>query len=90
MSEFYDKVKGLHDKVCESRKQKYFEKAYALVESQLGMYGEDFCSIEEFNADDEEVTNKLIEMLEADGFEASYDYNSSSIIVSFKTEQDEE
>lgn len=90
MSEFYDKVKGLHDKVGESRKQKYFEKAYALVESQLGMYGEDSCSIEEFNADDEEVTNKLIDMLVADGFDATYDYASNSVIVSFKKENEEE
>jgi hypothetical protein len=84
MSEFYDKVKKLHDEKMKKAIGSYYDDAYALIEKRLGVEGKDSCCIEEYDSDDEEVTNKLIDMLIDDGFSATYDYGSSCIIVRFK------
>lgn len=72
-SEFYDKVKKLHDDAFGELKQKYFDKAYAKVEETLGTYGRNECIIGYFELDDDDVVEReLIDLLKADGFKAEF------------------
>lgn len=83
-SDFYNRVKKLHDEHVQKAIQMYYDDAYARIEKVLGVKGDDVCCIEEYDSDEEEVTNKLIDMLTEDGFSAKYDYTSGCIIVGFK------
>lgn len=73
MSEFYDKVKKLHDKAFEELKQEYFDEAYAKIEETLGTNGRNECIIVYFEWDDDDaVERELIDLLKADGFKAEF------------------
>lgn len=73
MSEFYDKVKKLHDDAFEELKQEYFDRAYAEVEETLGTNGRNICVINFFEWDDDDaVERELIDLLKADGFKAEF------------------
>lgn len=79
-SEFYDKVKKLHDEAVEELKQKYFDRAYAEVEDALGTYGRNECIIDYFELDDDDaVERELIDLLKADGFKA--DFGDDGVVV---------
>ena len=82
MSEFYDKVKKLHDEAFEELKQEYFDKAYARVEEELGTNGLNKCVIEFFEwYNDDTVEGELIELLRADGFKAGFDDDEDGVVV---------
>ena len=81
-SEFYDKVKKLHDDAFEEFKQEYFDKAYAKVEEELGTYGRNKCVIDFFEFDDDDaVERELIDLLKADGFKADFDDDEDGVVV---------
>lgn len=81
-SEFYDKVKKLHDDAFEELKQEYFDKAYAEVEEELGTYGRNKCIIGLFEFDDDDtVERELIDLLKADGFKAEFDSDGEGVVV---------
>ena len=81
-SEFYDKVKKLHDDAVEELKQEYFDKAYAEVEEALGTYGRNECIIGYFELnDDDAVERELIDLLKADGFKADFDDDGDGVVV---------
>ena len=81
MSEFYDKVKALHDSKVFDDKEKYFESAYAKVEETLGKNGAFICHINEYDVYDEDITNELIDKLTDDGFKVNYDNKTGEIDV---------
>lgn len=80
MSEFYDKVKKLHDKATKENKQKYFDKAYAKIEETLGS-GADKCLIRYYDSDDDVVEKELIAMLENDCFHCEFDDKEQAVVV---------
>jgi hypothetical protein len=80
MSEFYDKVKKLHDDAFKGLKQEYFDEAYAKIEETLGTYGRNECIIDYFELDDDDaVERELIDLLKADGFKA--DFGDDGVVV---------
>ena len=80
--DFYSKVKALHDKTVEKRKQEYFDSAYAEVELVLGTYGRNECLIDYFEYDDDDaVERELIDLLKADGFKADFDEDKDGVTV---------
>ena len=81
-SEFYDKVKKLHDDAFGKLKQEYFDSAYAEVELVLGTYGRNECLIDYFEYDDDDaVERELIDLLKADGFKADFDEDKDGVTV---------
>jgi serine protease inhibitor len=80
MSEFYDKVKKLHDGAFKELKQEYFDKAYAKIEETLGTKGRNEYTIDYFEWDDDDAVEKeLIDLLKADGFKA--DFGDDGVVV---------
>jgi len=82
MSEFYDKVKKIHDGAFKELKQEYFDKAYAKIEETLGTYGRSECTIDYFEWDDGDAVEKeLIDLLTADGFKAKFDVDGVAVTL---------
>ena len=81
-SDFYNRVKKLHDDAFKELKQDYFDKAYARVEEELGVNGLNKCVIEFFEWDNDDVVEReLIELLKADGFKADFDDDEDGVVV---------
>ena len=82
MSEFYDKVKKLHDEAVERNIQTWITEAYEQIENDIGKEGLDGCKIKFFEIADTAAELRLIAKLEDDGFKAtSYDGTGCIIVT---------